>query len=89
MAFFPAVSLFVITPLTLPSLVLVMSLTGIFVELNTVVSDDKGKHRHVTEEEMKGRTPATMRVIWITTGGLLLGPFMSHCSRKYGGYADV
>nr|CCA21373.1 conserved hypothetical protein [Albugo laibachii Nc14] len=34
MLMFPFLALFVITPLTMPSLVLVMSLTGIFVELN-------------------------------------------------------
>uniref|UniRef100_A0AAV1T7L4 Uncharacterized protein n=1 Tax=Peronospora matthiolae TaxID=2874970 RepID=A0AAV1T7L4_9STRA len=56
MAIFPALSLFVVTPLTMPSLVLVMSLTGIFVELNTIVGDEEGKHRHVTEEEIKTHT---------------------------------
>ncbi|KAH9104703.1 hypothetical protein LEN26_014933 [Aphanomyces euteiches] len=34
MALFPLISMFVITPLTMPSLVLVMSLTGFFVEQN-------------------------------------------------------
>ncbi|ETV99657.1 hypothetical protein, variant [Aphanomyces invadans] len=40
MAAFPVMSLLVVTPLTMPSLVLVMSLTGYFVEQNPATSHD-------------------------------------------------
>ncbi|KAF1794429.1 hypothetical protein GQ600_10567 [Phytophthora cactorum] len=56
MVIFPALSLFVITPLTMPSLVLVMSLTGIFVDLNASNGEEEGKHRNVTQEEVKTHT---------------------------------
>ncbi|KAF4036752.1 hypothetical protein GN244_ATG11468 [Phytophthora infestans] len=56
MVTFPALSLFVITPLTMPSLVLVMSLTGIFVDLNASNGEQEGKHRNVTQEEVKTHT---------------------------------
>ncbi|KAG7392274.1 hypothetical protein PHYPSEUDO_001378 [Phytophthora pseudosyringae] len=53
MVIFPALSLFVITPLTMPSLVLVMSLTGIFVDLNATNGGEGEKHRNVTQEDVK------------------------------------
>ncbi|OWZ23987.1 hypothetical protein PHMEG_0001022 [Phytophthora megakarya] len=53
MVIFPALSLFVITPLTMPSLVLVMSLTGIFVDLNVSNGVEEGKRQNVTQEEVK------------------------------------
>ncbi|RMX66381.1 hypothetical protein DD238_004026 [Peronospora effusa] len=56
MIFYPALALLVITPLTMPSLVLVMSLTGIFVELNASNGDDVGNHRNATQEEVKTHT---------------------------------
>ncbi|KAL4155100.1 hypothetical protein PRNP1_007214 [Phytophthora ramorum] len=56
MVIFPVLSLFVITPLTMPSLVLVMSLTGIFVDLNASNGEEEGKHRNVTQEEVKTHT---------------------------------
>ncbi|ETL81440.1 hypothetical protein L917_18218 [Phytophthora nicotianae] len=56
MVIFPALSLFVITPLTMPSLVLVMSLTGIFVDLNASNGEEEGNHRNVTQEEVKTHT---------------------------------
>ncbi|CAI5746044.1 unnamed protein product [Peronospora destructor] len=56
MIFCPALALLVITPLTMPSLVLVMSLTGIFVELNASNGDDVGNRRNATQEEVKTHT---------------------------------
>lgn len=53
MGIFPAVALCVITPLTMPSLVLVMSLTGIFVDLNASNGEEEGRRRNVTREEVK------------------------------------
>ncbi|KAE9047852.1 hypothetical protein PR002_g808 [Phytophthora rubi] len=53
MVIFPALSLIVITPLTMPSLVLVMSLTGIFVDLNASNGEEGVKHRNATQEEVK------------------------------------
>ncbi|KAF0719524.1 Aste57867_968 [Aphanomyces stellatus] len=47
MALFPLVSMFIVTPLTMPSLVLVMSLTGFFVEQNPAHgTHHHGKHHH-------------------------------------------
>ncbi|CAH0518789.1 unnamed protein product [Peronospora belbahrii] len=56
MIVFPALSLLVITPLTMPSLVLVMSLTGIFVDLNASNGGEAGNHRNVTQEDVKTHT---------------------------------
>ncbi|KAK1947133.1 hypothetical protein P3T76_001143 [Phytophthora citrophthora] len=53
MIIFPALSLFIITPLTMPSLVLVMSLTGIFVDLNVANEEGEGEHHNVTQEDVK------------------------------------
>ncbi|KAL3674393.1 hypothetical protein V7S43_000348 [Phytophthora oleae] len=53
MIIFPALSLFIITPLTMPSLVLVMSLTGIFVDLNVANGEEGGKRHNVTQEDVK------------------------------------
>ncbi|RLN10182.1 hypothetical protein BBJ28_00007238 [Nothophytophthora sp. Chile5] len=55
MVLLPAITLCVITPLTMPSLVLVMSLTGIFVDLNAGNDPEDGRGRVVTQEESKTR----------------------------------
>ncbi|EEY63943.1 uncharacterized protein PITG_02454 [Phytophthora infestans T30-4] len=75
MVTFPALSLFVITPLTMPSLVLVMSLTGIFVDLNASNGEQEGKHRNVTQEEVKTHTRIIRRSF-----------LRSHYSEGAGGY---
>lgn len=56
----PALALFVVTPMTMPSLVLVMSLTGIFDELNTEGEDRHGNHigsskKRIVQEQAKIR----------------------------------
>ncbi|KAI9911473.1 hypothetical protein PsorP6_008936 [Peronosclerospora sorghi] len=61
---FPVLSLLVITPLTMPSLVLVMSLTGIFEELNASNGGEEENHHTVTQEEVTKHT-RTMRRLYL------------------------
>lgn len=56
MIIFPLVALLVITPMTMPSLVLVMSLTGIFVDLNATNGKAPGKSHKVTREDLTMHT---------------------------------
>ncbi|CEG45434.1 uncharacterized protein PHALS_01729 [Plasmopara halstedii] len=56
MIVFPVLALFIITPMTMPSLVLVMSLTGIFVDLNATNGKARGKSRKVTREDLTTHT---------------------------------
>lgn len=53
MVLLPFIALFVITPMTMPSFVLVMSLTGIFVDLN---SKDHGSHDGRSEIQAQAKT---------------------------------
>lgn len=80
MIIFPAVSLFIITPLTMPSLVLVMSLTGIFVDLNVANVEGEGKRHNVTQEDVKTHMRIMRRSFLkshYTEGGGYPGPFAS------------
>ncbi|TDH69017.1 hypothetical protein CCR75_000909 [Bremia lactucae] len=77
----PILALFVITPLTMPSLVLVMSLTGIYVELNA-------KNQKGTSHTKKHNTPKDLETHIQTHTRLIRRSFLrsSHSEHGGGGY---